>query len=65
MGKGFGRAFRMLGLDERNVGANFWKLYMFFFFLLPFSRAFISLTESCSFFTLHKLADSIVLDRQN
>lgn len=36
MGKGFGRAFRMLGLDERNVGANFWKLYMFFFFFCLF-----------------------------
>ena len=77
MGKAFGKAFGTIGLDERKCRwvsetrfqGFFWKLYIVF---LPFSLASISLTESCSIryglkdlFTLHKLADSVVLDRQN
>ena len=49
-----------------NVSCFLWPLSMFFF--LPFSPA--SFIESCSFwhglkhlFTLHKLADKVVLDR--
>ena len=77
MGKVFGKALRILGLEERKVhskvssGTRFsWKFsgqrYMVF---LPFSG--VSLIETCSFwyglkdlFTLHKLlvADKVVLD---
>ena len=77
MGKVFGKALRILGLEERKVhskvgsGTRFsWKFsgqcYMFF---LPFSG--VSLTETCSFwyglndlFTLHMLlvADKVVFD---
>ena len=63
MGKGFGKAFRTLELDEWKCRWEFLEALNVFF--LPFSLASISLTESCSFFTLHKLAESIVLDRQN
>ena len=61
----------MKGKVEVGSGTRFsWKssgqCYMFFF--LPFSL--VSLTELCSFwyglkdvFTLHKLADKVVLDR--
>ena len=77
MGKVFGKALRILGLEERKVhskvgsGTRFsWKFsgqcYMVF---LQFSG--VSLTETCSFwyglkdlFTLHKLlvADKVVFD---
>ena len=72
MGKVFRKAFRILGLDERkgrwgveqDFHGNF-KVNVTFFW--PFSP--VSLTELCSFwygledlFTLHKLADKVVLD---
>ena len=68
----FGKAFRILELDERkgrwvvkqDFHGSFWVNVTWFFF--PFSP--VSLTESCSFwyglkdlFTLHKLADKVVL----
>ena len=67
----FGKAFRILELDERkgrwvkqDFHGNFWVNVTWFF--LPFSP--VSLTESRSFwyglkdlFTLHKLADKVVL----
>ena len=78
MGKVFGKALRILGLEERKVhskvgsGTRFsWKFsgqYVTWFFL-PFSG--VSLTETCSFwyglkdlFTLHMLlvADKVVFD---
>ena len=74
MGNVFGKAFRILGLDERkdrqvveqDFPGNFQVNVTWF---LPFSL--VSLTELCSFwhgvkdpFTLHKLADEdlVVLD---
>ena len=74
VGKFFGKAFRIVGLDERegrlrwvvkkDFHGNFWVNVTWF---LPFSP--VSLTESCSFwyglndlFTLHKLADKVVWD---
>ena len=74
MGKFFGKAFRIVGLDERegrlrwvvkkDFHGNFWVNVTWF---LPFSP--VSLTESCSFwyglkdlFTPHKLADKVVWD---
>ena len=73
VGKFFGKAFRIVGLDERegrlrwvvkkDFHGNFWVNVTWF---LPFSL--VSLTESCSFwyglkdlFTLHKLADESCL----
>ena len=69
------KAFRILGLGERkgrwameqDFHGDFQAKYMLHGFL-PFSP--VSLTELCSFwyglkdlFTLHKLADKVVLDR--
>ena len=76
MGKVFSKAFRILGLDKRkgrwvvdqDFHGNFKVKVTFFFF--AFSP--VSLTELCSFwyglkdlFTLHKLADKVVLDHKN
>ena len=73
MGKVLRKAFRILGLGERkgrwvveqDFHGNF-QVHVTWF--LPFSL--VSLTELCSFwyglkdlFTLHKLADKVVLDR--
>ena len=67
MGRVFRKAFRILGLGERNK--IFMKIYRSILhgFLL-FSP--VSLTELCPFwyglkdlFTLHKLADKVGLDR--
>ena len=74
MGRVFRKAFRILGLGERK---GRWALEQDFhgdlqvnltWFFLPFSP--VSLTELCSFwyglkdlYTLHKLADKVVLDR--
>ena len=73
VGKVFRKAFTILGLDERkgrwvvqqDFPGNFQVNVTWF---LPFSL--VSLTELCSFwyglkdlFTLHKLADKVVLDR--
>ena len=74
MGKVFGKAFRILGLVERNLwyrwiveqdfNENFWVKVIWLYF------AFFSGLLDCSFwnglkdlFTLHKLADRVVLDR--
>ena len=72
VGKVFRKAFTILGLDERkgrwvvqqDFPGNFQVNVTWF---LPFSP--VSLTELCSFwyglkdlFTLHKLADKVVLD---
>ena len=71
MGKVFGKAFRILGLGERkgrwvvkqDFHGNFRVNVTWFF-----AFSLVSLTESCSFwyglkdlFTLHKLADKVVL----
>ena len=74
VGKFLGKAFRIVGLDERegrlrwvvkkDFHGNFWVNVTWFW---PFSL--VSLTESCSFwyglkdlFTPHKLADKVVWD---
>ena len=73
MGNVFSKAFRILGLDKRKgrwvVDKSFhgnFKVNVTFFF---FAFSPVSLTELCSFwyglkdlFTLHKLADKVVLD---
>ena len=73
MGMVFRKAFRILGLGERkgrwameqDFHADFQVNVAWFLLLSP-----VSLTELCSFwyglkdlFTLHKLADEVVLDR--
>ena len=75
MGNVFRKAFRILGLDEGKVGGLWNKIFVENFRsmvhgFLPFSL--VSLTEFCSFwyglkdlFTLHKLADKVILDNQN
>ena len=70
MGKVFRKAFRILGLDERK---GRWVMEQDFhgdFQVLVTWFSPVSLTELCSFwyglkdlFTLHKLADKVVLDR--
>ena len=73
MGKVFGKAFRILGLEERKGRSVDWnKIFVEIFRsmlhgLLPFSP--FSLTESCPFwyrlkdlFNLHRLASKVVLD---
>ena len=73
MGKVFRKAFRILGLNERKgrwvEEQDFMEIFILHGFL-PFSP--LSLTELCSFlyglkdlFTLHKLADKVVLDHKN
>ena len=74
MEKGFGKAFRILELDERKgrwvVKPNFLRIKVgsMLHGFLPFSL--VSLTKSCSFwyvlkdlFTLHNLVDNVVLGR--
>ena len=73
VGKVFGKAFRILGLDERKGRWVVEKIFMGIFGsathgFLPFSLAFLT-AELCSFwyglkdlFTMHKLADYVVLD---
>ena len=76
VGKGFRKAFRILGLNEKNgrlvvkqdFQGNFQVKFTWFF-----SRfSLVSLTGLCSFwyglkdlFTLHKSADKVILDNQN
>ena len=74
LGKVFGKAFRILGLDEMNLwyrwiveedfNGNVWVKVIWLYF------AFFSGLLDCSFwyglkdlFTLHKLPDKVVLDR--
>ena len=73
MGNVFRKAFRILEIMKGKVGGKWNKIFMKFLWstlqgFLPFSP--VSLTELCSFwyglkdlFTLHKLADKVVLDR--
>ena len=73
MGKAFGKAFRILGSEERKGRSVDWnKIFVEIFRsmlhgLLRFSL--FSLTESCSFwyglkdlFNLHRLSSKVVLD---
>ena len=63
----FGKAFRILGLDERKGQWN--KIFMEMFGSMVFAVSMASLSEWSPFcyglkdlFTLYKLADKLVLD---